>query len=387
MKKLSAMLAFLCVLLCGCNAEPITEIQIAKTVSGQDVIIDTPDTMYLGESVYAIATCPVTDAAVDDQGQTIFSQSYQKFRFYLDNDQVQQAIETDLQKRLDLFFAEAGNIQSLAQEDCFSTEDWSAYSARIQYTPARVDGSVISLYAAHESYNGTGTAQSVSGICYDSATGNVLCLGDILDPTCTGGVLAQNIIDRLGDVEGLYDDYAATVRDIFSGDISGFSNWYMDTVGICFLFSPYELSPQTVQVVIPYSALEGLVLEQYLPALPEATGSLGAEQFQPELHRERFSFIAELVLDQTGSPVVIYPSDTVTNLRVEIGDLSSDGTDYAPEATVFAADALYAGNAVVLTIDQSPDAPVLRVSYRSNGQDVSAWVLYSEDGSILLAYG
>ena len=387
MKKLSATLALLCALLCGCNAEPITDIQIAYTVSGQDVIIDTPDTMYMGESVYAIATCPVTDAALDDQGQTIFSQSYQKFRFYLDNNQVQQTIEADLQNRLDLFFAEAGNIQNLAREDCFSTDDWIPYSTHIQYTPSRIDERVISFYATHESYNGTGTSQSISGICYDSNTGNALCLGDILDPSCTGAVLAQNITDRLGDIDGLYDDYSVTISDIFSGDISGFSNWYMNTIGLCFLFSPYEISPTPIQVVIPYSALNGLMLDAYLPALPEGSGSLGAEQFQPDIHKERFSFIAELVLNQQGQPVVIYPNNTIANLRIEIGALNSDGTDYTPEATVFAADVLYAGNAVVLTIDQSPDAPVLRVSYRSNGQDVSAWVLRSEDGSLLLAYG
>ncbi|MBQ3215200.1 MAG: DUF3298 domain-containing protein [Oscillospiraceae bacterium] len=388
MKKFTAALALLSLLLCGCNAQPITEIQIAQTVAGQDVIIDTPNTMYLGETIYAVGTCPVTDTALDDQGHEIFSQTYQKFRFYLDNNHVQQTIEADLQLRLDQFFANAGYIQNLAREECFSTDDWTPYWAHIQYTPARVDDTVISLYADHRSYNGTGTAHSLSAVCYDVNTGSVLCLGDILEPSCSGTVLAQDIIDRLGATEGLYDNYQDILKDTFSGDFSTMSNWYLNQAGLCFLFSPYDISPKNVSVLIPYNALEGILQERFLPVRPEAIGALGAGFYQPELDQERFSFIANLELDAQGQSLVIYPSDTISDFRVEIGTLSEDGTAYTPESTVFAAGAFYAGNALVITLDQSPDAPVLQVSYRSEGMEASAWVLCNQDdGTVLLAYG
>lgn len=387
MKKLTAALICLCLSLCGCNSEPITELQIAHTVSGEDVIIDTPDTMYLGGSVYAVATCPVSSSALDDQGHPIFIQSYQRFRFYLDDDAAQQAIETDLQARMDLFFADAGTVQAQAREDCFSTEDWVPYYAKIRYAPARVDSAVISLHALHESYNGTAPAQSASAVTYDTATGKVLYLGDILEPACTADLLAQMVCDQLEGTDGLYPEYQDTVAQLFSGSISGYSGWYLDPEGLCFLFSPYELSPRSVQATIPYSMLEGLLLEQYLPGPSDAPGSLAAALYQED-DKERFSFIAELELHGDGSAVVIYPNDTITDLRIQTGTLDSDSGEYGPDATVFATDAFYLGNAVVIRTELGKDAPVLRISYSSSGQEVSAYVLYNEaDGSILLSYG
>lgn len=387
MKKLTAALLCLCVTLCGCNNKPITDIQIAHTVAGENVIIETPDTMYLGDTVYAMVTCPVSSSAVDDQGQVIFTQSYQKFRFYLDNNDAQQTMEQDLQTRLNRFFANAGTIQAQAQQDCFSTEDWIPYYAKIRYTPTRIDEDVISLMAVHETYNGNATAQSISCVTYDTATGAVLYLGDILEPTCTGSVLAQRVIEELEGTEGLYAEYADSVYDIFSGSISGYSNWYFDQEGLCVQFSPYEIGPSDVRVRIGYDALGGMVKDLYLIGPDTAQGSLAAEIW-PEDAEERFSFMAQAELDPKGSKIVIYPNETVNGLRVEAGTLEEDGAVFTPTATVFAADSFYLGNALVLTTQLTGEAPTLRVSYRSGGQSVSAYVLYhAEENEILLAYG
>ena len=387
MKKLTAALLLLSLLLCGCNSNPITEIHIAQTVTGGDVIIETPDSMYLGETVYAVATCPVSNSAIDDEGNRVFTQSYQKFRFYLDNNQVQGEIEAHLQQKMNQFFADAATIQEQAKEDCFSTEDWVPYYAKVQHTPTRVDGAVISLYTLHESYSGTAPMRSISATNYDATTGQVLYLGDILEPNCTGSMLAGMVLGQLGSVQDLYQGYQDMVTEVFGDNISGFSNWYLTPEGLCFLFSPYEINPTGVQVTLPYHALEGLVQDFYLPPSVTATGTIGAGIWGED-DGERFSFIAQVELASDGSDVVIYPDETIHNLRIEIGDLSEDGAIYTPTATVFSADAFYLGNAVVLRTSLADDAQVLRVSYFSGGQAMSAFVLYNrEDGSILLAYG
>ena len=386
MKKLTAALLCLCFTLCGCNSKPITEIYIPQTVTGGDVIIDTPDTIYLGETVYAVATCPVSSSATDDEGNTIFTQSYQKFRFYLDNNEAQKQIEDQLQQRMNQFFADAGTIQSQAQTDAHSTEDWVPYYAKIQHTVTRVDSTVISLYALHESYSGTAPVRSVSAVNYDATTGQVLYLGDILEPVCTGSLLSALILRQVNG-EDLYPGYQDAVTELFSGDFSGFSNWYLTTEGLCILFSPYEINPSGVEITLPYSMLEGLLADPFHPVSGTATGTLGAD-ILIEDDSERFSFIAQLELSTDGSDVVIYPNETVHNLRIELGTLSEDGAVYTPTATVFAADAFYLGNAVVLRTPLGEDAPILRVSYFSGGQSMSACVLYnSEDDSILLTYG
>lgn len=385
MKKLTAAMLCLSLSLCGCNSKPITEIHIAQTVTGENVIIDTPDTMYLGDAVHAVATIPVTSSAVDDKNNVIFTQSYQKFRFYLDNNQVQKTIEDHLQQKMDQFFADAATIQAQAREDCFDTEDWVPYYAKIHHTATRVDGAVISLYTLHESYNGTAPVCSVSAVSFDAVTGDVLYLGDILD--CTGSMITPILLQQLTGVEGLYEGYEDTLRELFSGSIQGFSGWYLNPEGLCILFSPYELSPVGVEVTIPYSMLEGLLKEDFLPAPSTAGGTIGAD-ILGEDDAERFSFMAELELSQNGSEVVIYPNETVNNLRIEIGDLTDNAAVYTPTHTIFATDAFYLGNAVVIRTPMGEDAPTLRVSFFSGGQEMSAYVLYnSEDDSILLAYG
>lgn len=385
MKKLTAALLCLCFSLCGCNDKPITEIYIAQTVTGENVIIETPDTMYLGEAVHAVATLPVTSSAVDDKNNVIFTQSYQKFRFYLDNNQVQKKIEDHLQQRMDRFFADAGIIQSQAREDCLRADDWVPYYAKIDHTVTRVDGTVISLYTSHESYNGTAPVQSVSAVNFDAGTGDVLFLGDIL--ARDGSDLIPILLQQLAGVEGLYQGYADAVTELFSGNTQGFTNWYLDQNGLCILFSPYEISPVGVEVAIPYSMLEGLLEEQFFPLSGTAQGTLGADIFGED-DTERFTFLAELDLQSDGSNVVIYPNDTVNNLRIEIGQLTDNGAVYTPASTIFATDAFYLGNAAVIRTPLGEDAPVLRVSFCSEGQELSAYVLYnSEDDSILLAYG
>lgn len=387
MKKLTAVLLLLSLALCGCNAKPITEIHIAQTVTGEDVIIETPDTMYLGEAVHAVVTCPVSSSAIDSQGKAVFTQSYQKFRFYLDNNQVQQQIESHLQQKLDRFFSDASAIQAQAQEDCYSTEDWVPYYTKIHHTPTRVDGSVISFYAIHESYSGTSPSHSVSATNYDATTGAVLYLGDVLEPVCTGDILSPMILRLLPHTEDLYQGYQDTVTEMFSGDFSGFSNWYLDQQGLCILFAPYEINPVGAQVTLPYRSLEGLLKDAFLPATDAASGTLGANIWGDD-DGERFSFTAQVELAENGSEVVIYPNETIHNLRIELGDLSEDGTVYTPTTTVFATDAFYLSNAVVLRTPMDEGSPVLRVSYFSGGQNMSAYVLYnSEDDSILLAYG
>ena len=124
-----------------------------------------------------------------------------------------------------------------------------------------------------------------------------------------------------------------------------------------------------------------------MPADSTAQGALAADIWQED-DSERFSFTAHAELDKDGTDVVFYPSETVRNLRIETGSLSADGAVYIPTATVFRADAFYLGNALIITTKLSNDAPVLRISYFSGGQEMSAYALYNSlDGTILLSYG
>ena len=387
MKKLTAAMLCLCLLLCGCDYPTVTEMHTVQTVTGENVIIETPDTMYLGETVYAVVTCPVIATATEDSGQVIFTQAYQKFRFYLDNNQAQANIEADLQQRMNRFFADAAVIQSQAQEDYSDNEDWTPYYAKVSYVPSRVDGTAISLYALHKSYNGTAPTQTLSAVNYDAATGRTLYLADVLVPNCSGTDFAELVLKGLKASASLYHGYEDLVTDIFSAGLEGYSGWYFHSGGLEILFSPYEISPVSVQVTLPYASLEGVLREEFLPDSSDVQGALAADLWQED-DSERFSFMARTELDKDGTEVVFYPSETVRNLRIETGELSPDGSVYTPTATIFAADAFYLGNALIISTKLDNDAPILRISYFSGGRAMSAYALCNSlDGSILLSYG
>ena len=103
---------------------------------------------------------------------------------------------------------------------------------------------------------------------------------------------------------------------------------------------------------------------------------------------ERFTFLAEVELDPDGTEILLHTDDTVTDVRIEAGTWSSDGSRYIPMSTVFAADAVGLGNGILITADLSDEAPALRLVYRSGDQEVSAFIIYAEEGdAILLAHG
>jgi hypothetical protein len=193
------------------------------------------------------------------------------------------------------------------------------------------------------------------------------------------------------DADALYFDYQDWLKDIFSVDLNKITNWYFSQTGLCFHFAPYEIAPYssgTIIATIPYEQLNGVLQAAFFPTkLANANGSLYAESFLPD-DTERFTFLANVELDADGTKVLIHPDATVTDVRIESGEWSYDGSRYIPVSTVFAADSIGLGNGILLTADLSSDAPALRLVYTSGGQEASAFIIYDETGdAILLAHG
>jgi hypothetical protein len=233
---------------------------------------------------------------------------------------------------------------------------------------------------------------TTESVTYDLATGNALKLGDILADTIDSASLCTLISTALSPMaDELYYDYEACLQDIFSVNFNSIHNWYFSRSGLNFHFAPYEIAPYssgTIIATIPYEQLSNILREAYFPtAQPEAIGSLYAEFFLPD-DTERFSFLAEVELDPDGISVLIHPDATVTDVRIERGEWSSDGSRYIPVSTVFAADTVELGNGIVITADLSSDQPALRLVYNSGGQEVAAFIVYDEAGdAVLLTHG
>lgn len=398
MKKFFAALTCVCLALtvAGCSAAPNDTKPDAAIPSG-DVIITFPSEPFhseqLQQPMHAIVMPTVSQNTLADDGTVLFTRSYQRIQLILNGSEVETVIASDLEKRMNSILSGSADIEDFAREDYTDPEFWAPYFTDISYTPTRIDQSVMSLFCNYSSFSGGIHPSLVTeSVTYDLSTGNTLKLGDILMDGYSGADLSALISAILAPVsDELYYDYETYLQDIFSVNLNSIANWYFSRTGLCFHFEPYEIAPYssgTITATIPYADLNGILREQYLPqALPEATGSMYAEAFLAE-DAERFTFLAEVTLDEEGTEILLHPDATVTDVRIETGTWYADGSRYIPISTVFAADSVGLGNGILITADLSQDAPVLRLVYCSGGQEVSAFIIYDEAGdAILLAHG
>lgn len=398
MKKILAALMCMCLALtgAGCGAVPKSTDADIPTLS-HDIAISSPTEPFhspqLQQPMHAIVMPTVSTETLADDGTVIFSRSYQRVQLILNGTDTADQITADLENRTNSALLGAAEIEGYAKSDYTDPALWDPYFVNVSYTPTRIDQAVLSLFCNHSSYSGGNHPSLVTdSVTYDLSTGSVLKLGDILIETIGSADLCALITTALAPMsEELYYDYESFLQDIFSVNLSSIHNWYFSHTGLNFHFSPYEIAPYssgTIIATIPYEQLGNILREEYFPtAQPEATGSLYAEMFLPD-DTERFAFLAEVELEPDGTKVLIHPDAAVTDVRIESGEWSSDGSRYIPVSTVFTADSVGLGNGIVITADLGSDAPALRLVYSSGGQEVSAFIVYDEAGdTILLAHG
>lgn len=399
MKRLTCIFLCLCLALAagGCAGEPEIP-ETTAAVPTTDVVIPPPEDPYVPTSVqqpmHAIVLPTVTETKLAEDGTVLFTKTYQKFQLILNDTDIDDVISADLQSRLSAALYDAAAIEASARTDYDPQAAWSPYLMEVSYTPTRIDQSVLSLFGNHLSYSGSVHPTLVTeSVNYDLSTGRTLTLGDILTEEASGMTVCDLIIQALAPraEQDLYGDHQEVLQDRFSQNYASLANWYFSRTGLCFHFSPYDIAPYssgTIVAEIPYESLIGVIQEQYLPAsevIP--TGSMYAETYLED-DTERFSFIANVDLDPDGIKILLHPDAAITDVRIETGSWSADGTLYVPASTVFTADSICLGNAIVLTAGLSAEDPVLRLVYRSGDLEVSAIITYDAAGdTILLAHG
>lgn len=402
MKRLLAALMVLCLALacvgCGIASAP-DHTSTSGSGTTPDDLVTTPTTDpyhsdQLQQPMHAISMVNVSENTYADNGTVIFTNSYQKIGLILNGKDSQSVIAADLDRRTSAFLSDHADIISMAQNHyAMGPMDWYPYFTDISYTPTRIDQTVMSLFCNYSVYyGGVHPTYVTDSVTYDLSTGNALKLGDILVDTCTSADLCTLVETALApDADALFFDYQDWLQDIFSVDLNKITNWYFSRTGLCFHFAPYAIAPYssgTIIATIPYEQLEGILQEEFFPkSLENSNGSLYAEVFLPD-DTERFAFLAEVKLVPDGTSVLIHPDATVTDVRIESGEWSSDGSRFIPVSTVFAADSIGISNGIVITANLHTDAPTLRLIYSSGGQEVSAFIVYDEAGdSILLTHG
>ena len=330
------------------------------------------------ETVPAEVTVPVnklTTVSVPASTETfyleddteLFSYSYQHMDMIYEVPDVADKIILEFLNRVDASRSEAENILQAAQNDYASAEQWFPYFYRVLYSPARIDGAVLSLSGLQNSFTG-GQHGNLSGISvnYDMMTGDVLTFGSIMHADATVDDFVKLILQQLTEIKDtyyLYDDYEDAVLQRFSADENLYEDFYFTTTGLCFYFSPYEIAPYSsgiITVELPYSALPGLIYDGYFPPERERIEGVMSTSAFMQTDMEQFNNMAEVVISAGEDLRVVYPTGTVEDVRIT---MKGDGMTM-PDYTIFAAQRVTDGDAIVLHVPEGASDKI-SISYNA----------------------
>jgi len=386
MKKiLSILICASLLLISGCTRSPaVVATDPTKTTAQtatselnptEQVIIPVPLEMPL-----LSLTAPVviqTHRAAD--GTVLFTYDCQSFDLTLEDPHIAESIVIDLLNLTDFENAAVQSILSEAKAAYTKQTDWVPYGFSTLYTPKRFDTNILSLYGTQRIQSGALHSSSAAiSVTYDLISGRRLTLNDILKQSYSADTLSQLISESLQTLaqQGmLYSDYAYVITELFTTNKPS-DSWFFSQKGLCFYFAPYEIAPYSAGTVIaevPYSALTGLLRDEYFPA--EQVASVGTLRQLPFAGTDLTGFteFSELILDAQGTKHLIYPDGILQNVRVTSGTWLEDGT-FRDETTLFAAASLCSGDALVLQLPQELPYGLL-LTYVSEDNTVSVDLL------------
>lgn len=186
--------------------------------------------------------------------------------------EVEESINADLRNLLEGAEAETPALAEAAKADYSATlageGEWTPYEDTLRATVTRQDGQVLSLrfdiYQQTGGVHGYGTA---FGRSYSLSTGSRLTL-DFL--SAQGASFRDAALEKVAELcqtetyeELLFPDYEDELPEVVQDN-----QFYLDEEGVVFLADPYLIGPYSsgiIQFCLPYSELEGLLSQDYLP--------------------------------------------------------------------------------------------------------------------------
>lgn len=404
MKKTAIILLALLLMLAGCQqpSQEIPETDPAvietdpvvpeETIEATEAPTVPEEVVYEQQTMYAVSMPLVTESVSAEDGNPVFSHTYQNMQLTLQDPEVANRIIVDFLNRLDEVHNRTQDAVTAAQQQYSAGENWVTHYIDICYSTARIDQVILSLYGIEGIYSGEGRPiQVCHGANYSMLTGEVLSLGSILTHVDAKEQLVDAVIQTaasLADDLQLYGDYAECIRQRFDTEESFDEDWYFTDQGLCFYFAPYEIAPYSTGIVIlelPYSQLTGIITDEFFPPESEETkGSIQALHFA-DADMSQYTQIAEVITDADGGMYLLYAQGAISDLYIESGSWNQDGTQFIPDCTIFASASLTPGDGVMVQSFIPDTMPRLRITYRSGEETVSLFLFESgKDGSVLL---
>lgn len=178
------------------------------------------------------------------------------------------------------YTSNSDNLLHYAQEyvTAAGSESFYSYSNYQELGVGRHDSKVVSLMVLSSVYSGgahPNTVQTAWNL--DMENRMVLTLEDVIyaDSAQSLSELVLATVEEkflpLGE-GALFDDYADTISGSFvQGAMTPY--WYLNDEGLVIFYNQYELGPYAAGIIkaeIPYSALDGILREEYFPGIYSA---------------------------------------------------------------------------------------------------------------------
>lgn len=303
----------------------------------------------------------VTQDYTDDDGTVIYKHTSQNISLIVPDPEVADKVildflnRTDMQSSVDFVHSTASDTY---KDGVMS--HYLPYWTQITYAPVRIDSSVLSLYGSYVQYSGGAhPIESVKTANYDLITGNALFLTDILTEKANADTLSKLVSNALAlyakqNSITLYSGYEATVAELFSKPLDEITNWCLNTGGLCFAFSPYEIGPYSAGCIlasISYDKLTGILQDRYFPnERDRAFSTLKAETFDTN-KLEEYTQFAEIVISKDAPAFLLSTDGTLYDIIIGIGRWNDKNTEFQIDNFVFNSSSLTPGDGIMVQAD------------------------------------
>lgn len=397
MKKLKfaplALAAMLC--LTGCNGNSTPD-ETTPTTQPPAVISPTdPDgnssVPPINENMYHVSLPITVESFYADDSTLICNYSYQTISPVLQDRDVSDKIIMDFTDRIEKTRIDADNVRNIAESLYQPGSDFTPLSYEIQYDVTRIDQGVLSLFGhILQTSDAAGSNRSLIAANYDLVTGDMLTIGSILYHIDSKDDLTQLVLDHLSkrDDLNLFDGYEETVKARFARDESTDEDFYFSNNGLCFYFSPYEITPRAngiIIVEIPYNQLTGIIADAFFPVERTYTkGTLSIIPFQ-DATLDNYEQFPEFVAKPESTKLLLTTDSCVQDIRVQQLVWAENGLYFTQSKNVFACNFLSSENAIILEADFNTEIPMYMVSYSVEGVTQSYYILKdSASGQFIL---
>lgn len=377
MRRTIVLMMMLLLLLTGCGKKETQK--PSAPISEKETTQNTPSSPMKQVPMVAISLTVEKQTHKAEDETVLLNEIYQNISLITPDPAVANNVILDYYQKTDMS-SEVDAMKTRA-EDVYTEmpEIFHAYHSQVTYKPMRIDQGVLSLFGAYASYTGGVHGGAIGrSATYDLITSRLLTLEDILFENPDADKLYALTLNALSHRDDLFDGYETTVKDRFGKNFLQDKDWYLSNSGLCFFFSPYEIGPYSAGIIsaeIPYSQLAGVLDNAYFPAEREQTeGAVEISAFN-ENALAQYSQFAEVVLKEGSDKILLHSDMGVYDIQIESGSWSSDGATFTPEYTVFACYALTQSDAIMVDAPLTKTLPSLRVSYTTDGQTVTYFIV------------